>query len=65
MPITHPPFTEEDRAKLDGVLAQEKDAKEIIERATRAGIDVTHQAERLAAATKGIRGIKQQFFPAT
>lgn len=61
--MPHKPFTDEDEPRINAALKLGADAKKAIERAERAGLDVTDVKERIEKSTETLRGIKTQFFP--
>jgi hypothetical protein len=48
---------------MNQALEQLQDAKEILQRATQAGLDVSKQAQDMDQLERQIRSLKQAFFP--
>ena len=57
-----PPFTDEDGPKIKAALKLADEAKTMLKRAERAGLDVTPQLEQLEINQKKLKGISTQFF---
>ena len=58
----HPPFTENDKERIEAALLNTKVARDVLNRAERAGDDVTEQRSRLVDSEKRLKGYKTQFF---
>jgi hypothetical protein len=57
------PLTNQDFTVMNQALEQLQDAKEILQRATQAGLDVSKQAQDMDQLERQIRSLKQAFFP--
>jgi hypothetical protein len=57
------PLTDQDFTVMNQALEQLQDAKEILQRATQAGLDVSKQAQDMDQLERQIRSLKQAFFP--